>query len=29
MAIVSGIYYFALFLRRIVSIPGPLVPPQT
>jgi CDP-diacylglycerol--glycerol-3-phosphate 3-phosphatidyltransferase len=29
MAIVSGVYYFALFLRRIVSIPGPLVPPQT
>jgi CDP-diacylglycerol--glycerol-3-phosphate 3-phosphatidyltransferase len=28
MAIVSGVYYFALFLRRIVSIPGPLVPPQ-
>ena len=27
MAIVSGVYYFALFLRRIVSIPGPLVPP--
>ena len=28
MAIVSGVYYFALFLRRIVSIRGPLVPPQ-
>jgi CDP-diacylglycerol---glycerol-3-phosphate 3-phosphatidyltransferase len=27
MAIVSGVSYFALFLRRIVSIPGPLVPP--
>jgi len=28
MAIVSGLYYFAMFLRRIVSISGPLVPPQ-
>ena len=28
MAIVSGISYFALFLRRIVSIPGPLQPPR-
>jgi len=27
MAIVSGLYYFAMFLRRIVSISGPLVPP--
>jgi CDP-diacylglycerol--glycerol-3-phosphate 3-phosphatidyltransferase len=29
MAIVSGLHYFALFLRRIVSIPGPLVPPES
>jgi len=28
MAIVSGLYYFAMFLRRIVSISGPRVPPQ-
>jgi CDP-diacylglycerol--glycerol-3-phosphate 3-phosphatidyltransferase len=28
MALISGVYYFALFLRRIVSIPGPLVPPE-
>jgi CDP-diacylglycerol--glycerol-3-phosphate 3-phosphatidyltransferase len=28
MAIVSGVYYFALFLRRIVSISGPLLPPE-
>jgi CDP-diacylglycerol--glycerol-3-phosphate 3-phosphatidyltransferase len=28
MAIVSGLYYFAMFLRRIVSIAGPLLPPQ-
>jgi CDP-diacylglycerol--glycerol-3-phosphate 3-phosphatidyltransferase len=28
MAIVSGLYYFAMFLRRIVSISGPLLPPQ-
>lgn len=27
MAIVSGIAYFAIFLRQIVSIPGPLQPP--
>jgi CDP-diacylglycerol--glycerol-3-phosphate 3-phosphatidyltransferase len=29
LAIVSGVHYFAVFLRRIVSIPGPLLPPQT
>ena len=29
MAIVSGLHYFYLFLRRIVSIPGPLVPPES
>jgi CDP-diacylglycerol--glycerol-3-phosphate 3-phosphatidyltransferase len=28
MAIVSGAHYFAMFLRRIMSISGPLVPPQ-
>jgi len=28
MAIVSGVYYFAVFLRRILSLAGPLVPPE-
>jgi hypothetical protein len=28
IALVSGIHYFALFLRRIVSIAGPLPPPE-
>jgi CDP-diacylglycerol--glycerol-3-phosphate 3-phosphatidyltransferase len=28
IALVSGIHYFALFLRRIVSISGPLPPPE-
>jgi len=28
IALISGIHYFALFLRRIVSIAGPLPPPE-
>ncbi len=28
VAVVSGVHYFGLFLRRIVSISGPLPPPE-
>ncbi|HEX9690301.1 MAG TPA: CDP-diacylglycerol--glycerol-3-phosphate 3-phosphatidyltransferase [Thermoanaerobaculia bacterium] len=28
IALISGIHYFAIFLGRVVSIPGPLPPPE-